>query len=197
MRLPQNNPRDFAVRVGGALTATDITRLRQSTLPANPPTIRKLNARHYNTARLISDGLSDQEIAFQTGRSVGHIGVMRSDPMMQGLVEFFLKQRVDVEIAESKRFRARLLNIGDEILQSVEEQVELDPSVMSFAERRAWVQLVADRTVAPPKQSGPAIVAPQQITFQIAGSKIINQAPPEPKLTLLEGEATTVVTEDC
>jgi hypothetical protein len=200
MRLPTKvhiRPQDFQAQVTTRVDENDLAMLALHRGDGdNPkPTLRKLNARHYNTARLIADGFTDQEIAYRTGRSTSHVNLLRSDAMMQGLVNFFLTQRVDVEIEESKRFRSRLLNIGDGILESIEEQVESDPTVMSFAERRAWVQMVADRTVAPPKQAGSAIIPPQQITFQIAGTKIINQAAPKADGKVIEGTVTEVVAE--
>src|SRR5882762_1143388 len=67
------------------LTVRDIENLDRAKLPA----FKVFRDSYHAVARLIAAGLNDQEVALDTGYSVGRIVQLKADPSMQACVEAY------------------------------------------------------------------------------------------------------------
>ena len=85
----QRNSKSPVIRDVRPMTRADLESLRQ---PSARMRIAKLRDQHHIMARLFVSGLSNAEVAAETGYSIGRVTVLRNSPAMMELVE---KYRAD------------------------------------------------------------------------------------------------------
>jgi len=114
------------------------------------PSLKKLRDTHHALARVLANGMSEQEASIVTGYSLSRISILKADPQFSSLLEFYREQTIESQAD----FRARMVNVGLEALQELSERLEDDPESFSPGLLKDIVRDMADRTGHAP-QRGP------------------------------------------
>lgn len=125
-----------------------------------PSAIKTIRDSHHSVARMLATGSKEFEIAAATGYSPGRISVLKADPQFQELVNFY---RSDTEKAVTD-FRARMLGLGVDALNELQERLDTQPEEFSPALLKDIVKDLADRTGHAP-QRGPTAVTQINVTL--------------------------------
>ena len=155
------------------LSRADLLRLAtEPSAPVAAPALQRLRAPHHAAARLLAAGKSAMEVAVIVGRTPQRIRDLQKDPTFQELVAYYADQITTADISDASRLN-RKLNIiaesaAEEIIDRLSDPVRMERVPMS--ELRQLTEMGADRTTNPPKTAVPVSVAPQHITFNIAGT---------------------------
>lgn len=80
----QRNPNSPVIRSVRPMVRADLELLRQ---PSARARIAKLRDSHHIMARLFVSGLTNAEVAAETGYSIARVSVLRNSPAMQELIE--------------------------------------------------------------------------------------------------------------
>jgi hypothetical protein len=162
----------LSIEVEKELTEEDLLELRF--MPDNsPPPVKTISARHRRTAMMVAQGKQDVFIADALGYTPARVGQLKNDPGFQMLVQYYNDQIHEGTLEDEKRFQEKLRSAGEEALDELNDRLE-DPDKkvrISTSELRQIITVVADRTVAPPKQIANSVVIPPNITLNF-GTKL-------------------------
>lgn len=168
------------------LTPEDITRVGSGSSLAHRP-LQQIRAIHHRLAQLLSQGFTRHEVAQMAGSSTQRIDKLIADPTFQELIAYYQDQIAEKQIEDGQRIQEKLKTAAETALDELTERLEDDEkrAAMPTSELRKIVELGADRTVAPPRQSIQLSQPPTAITLNIGQPRFaeLNAARPEaPKI---------------
>ena len=139
----QRNPRSPVIRDIRPMTRADLESLRQ---PSARIRIAKLRDQHHIMARLFVSGLSNNEVAAETGYSIARVAVLRNSPAMMELVEKYRaddhdewRKSRDATYEYMHRIRVKGLRIIEDALEDEEVKPEFALKVFdSMADRTEY-----------------------------------------------------------
>ena len=139
----QRNPRSPVIRDVRPMTRADLESLRQ---PSARMRIAKLRDQHHIMARLFVSGLTNAEVAAETGYSIGRVTVLRNSPAMMELVEKYRaddhdewRKSRDATYEYMHRIRVKGLRIIEDALEDEEVKPEFALKVFdSMADRTEY-----------------------------------------------------------
>lgn len=160
-------------------------------LADKPPTsvgmVQALKESHHRQAQLIARGIyTDVTVARFCGVTPQRIYQLKKDPAFAVLVEHYRSQATEASIEASERVQSKLVVAGEAALDEINSRLEDEEKLkeLPVGELRKIVEMAADRTVAPPKNSVPITNIPANITLNF-GSELKK---PEPKTIEIEGD---------
>lgn len=162
-----------ALEVTRELTQGDFDKPRAT--GANVPALQRISHRHKTAARAIAAGIRPLDVANMVGYTPQRISDMiNNDPAFQNLVAEYAARIESAAFDETVAFQAKLLVIANETADEIVERLEDDDkrTKIPMSELRNLMGDALSRTVAPPKQTQPATVAPTKIIFNV-GDKIL------------------------
>jgi len=172
------------------LTPEDILRVGSGSLLAHRP-LQQIRAIHHRLAQLISQGFTHAEVAQMAGSSTARIGKLVADPTFQELISYYSDQIAEHQIEDGQRIQEKLKTAAETALDELTDRLEDDEkrAAMPLSELRKIVELGADRTVAPPRQSIQLTQQPTAITLNIGTPRF--QPPPAAALKTINHEEPT------
>lgn len=123
------------------------------------PAVKRLSDRHRRLARMIAEGVSEQDAGFACGYTPARISILKADRTFIQLIEFYRRQ-VEENFSSTTEKLAELTNLAaEEVITRLEDKAE----EFDLADLLEIVKMGADRTGHAPagKNSQP------QITFNI------------------------------
>lgn len=174
------------------LTLADIHRLVTEPITISaPPTLQKITATHHAMARLLASGKSAAAVAVLCNKTPQRVRDLASkDPAFKELVAYYQANYSEAELGDEMRLREKARNLAELAMDELQDRLE-DDTKRSKIPAVTLVQLAGDqldRTVLPKKTATPPTVAPQQITFNIAGQGRMEPKAIEPKTIDQSGE---------
>ena len=105
---------------------------------------------HQQVAQMLAAGMGAEEAAWATGRSVGGIKGLLSDPAFQELLAYYEANQ------RERDFNAfeRLVTLGGTAMGVLQERLEESPERFSNNELRQLMEASMDRSAAPAKGAG-------------------------------------------
>lgn len=123
------------------LILADMAELQQT--PAMPTTtLKRLRDSHHRAALLLSQGLSNVDVARRTGYSPSRINTLQQDPAFQELLAYYRAQVQAHEISIVER----LASLSEDTLQELHMRLDEEPESFSNKELLAIVTAALDRT---------------------------------------------------
>jgi hypothetical protein len=134
-----------------------------------PSVIQKLHNRHHRAARLIAEGKSHADVAFETGYTAQRISDLTRDPAFAELTARYHASITDSSLDAAKDAHTTLVDVFKTSVEEIRDRLEDDAkrSQIPMSELRQVAQFAADRTIAPPKVAQPTGTIPPRITFNI------------------------------
>jgi hypothetical protein len=140
-------------------------------------TLQRITYRHRTAARCVALGLPHSEVARIVGLTPERITQMvHNDPAFQNLCADYEKQITELTLDEARAMQEKLLIIAHESADEIINRLEGGKAniEVNMSELRNLMGDALSRTVAPPKQTQPAQVAPTKIVFNV-GNKILRE----------------------
>src|SRR5215472_18949794 len=78
------------------LTPEDVIKLNDAPVGVASSPLKKLKHSHHNLARLIADGVREEQISSVTGYSLPYISLLKGDPAFSQLVQYYAEQKAQV-----------------------------------------------------------------------------------------------------
>lgn len=112
-------------------------------LPAGIETqpLKRLRQTHHTLARLMADGVSNEEASAITGYSPSRISVLKQDPAFQQLMAYYESNKEEIYLDVHKR----LADLGMSTLEELQERLEDDPSKFTNRELMEFLDHTLDR----------------------------------------------------
>lgn len=153
---------------------------------AGVPALARITHRHQTAARCVAQGMTLVEVAEIVGYSPQRISdMLRTDPAFQNLVSTYADRIADGVLDDARVMQSKLLIIASEAADEIVDRLE-DTEIRAKIPTSELRNLMGDalsRTVAPPKQTQPAQVAPTKIVFNV-GNKILRDPTSEASIGL-------------
>lgn len=149
------------------LTEADIKALwdaPEGSLRSSVTTIQKLRTSHHMLAKLIADGVSNNDAALITGYSISYISTIKNEPMFQDLVQHYTSMKAEVYLDVHQR----LASLGLDIVEEIQERLATEPESFALRDLKELGELALDRSGAGPTsnvkhQHTVALVNPDQL----------------------------------
>jgi hypothetical protein len=103
--------------------------------------LKKLKHSHHNLARLVADGVREEEISAVTGYSSSYISSIKHDPAFLQLVAYYTEQKGQVYLDVHQRLSTLSLDAVDELQSRMAEQ----PEVFQNRELKEIAEMGLDR----------------------------------------------------
>ena len=184
----------LAFEVVRQLEPEDILKVGTGNALAHRP-LQQIRAIHHRLAQLLAQGFTHLEVAAMAGSSTQRIAKLVADPTFQELISYYQDQIGERQIEDGQRIQEKLKIAAESALDELTERLEDDEkrSAMPTSELRKIVELGADRTVAPPRQSIQLTQQPANITLNIGQPRFAEtnaqKQIPEGKIIDLKPEA--------
>lgn len=141
----------LTVEVLGHITAEDLPALagrQQAAIPSAPQRLVQLRHAHHQLARLLAQGVEQNEIALITGYSPSYISNIQNDPQFADLMATYSSERelAFVDVLE------RMKSLGLTCLEELQERVSLEPEKWSPRELMELAELL----LVKPSRGAPA-----------------------------------------
>lgn len=111
--------------------------------------ITRIRHAHHQLARLIAQGTQQSEISLITGYSPAYISLIKNDPAVKELIEYYSAQRDAIFVDVVERMRSLGLSTLDELQRRLEEETT------TFTPRE--LMELAKLTIIEPQQRGQGI----------------------------------------
>lgn len=171
------------------ITPDDLVRLA-SAPKKGPPPIQKFKASHHRQAQLVARGIyTDATVARLCGVTPQRIYQLKTgDPLFKELVAYYQTQIDETNAEASERVQGKLLVAGEAALDEINERLEDETAraEIPVGELRKIVEMVADRTVAPPKATSANVAPPATITLNFG-----TELKPKPAPVVIDADETS------
>jgi len=117
-------PASVAGSVVRQLDESDIQKLNDQSfgqLGSTASPLKRLKHSHHNLARLVADGVREEEISAITGYSSSYISAIKHDPAFEGLVKYYEEQKGQVYLDVHQRLSTLSLDAVDELQSRLAE----------------------------------------------------------------------------
>jgi hypothetical protein len=114
-------PSTVGAVVSRELTPADIVRLNDAPASVVATPLKKLKHSHHMLAKLIADGVREEEISSISGYTVAYISAIKCDPAFSSLVEYYAEQKKEIYIDVHQRLSTLSLDAVDEIQSRLAE----------------------------------------------------------------------------
>ena len=164
-----------SVGVARELTVEDVRSLERAKLPA----FKVFRDSYHAVARLIALGLNDQEVALESGYSVGRVVQLKADPTMQACIEAYRNSTDDSFRRETDEYFRTLVANRNLSTRRINDRLTDEDEHIPIKELLAIQDSAADRT-------GYGKVVTKKITMDLAdrlaqalaaSAKVINGRP--------------------
>lgn len=150
------------------LNASDVERLwamPEGEMDSTTTPLKKIGFTHHSLAKLLAEGRTNEECSLITGRSPSRISILKHDPAMAELIEYYRTQNEAIYINVHERLAA----LGLDTIEELQDRLENDPTSYTNRELMELSALVFDRSGYGPSskvqhQHAHAFLAPDQIT---------------------------------
>jgi hypothetical protein len=105
---------------------------------------------HQQLAQLLAAGMDAREAAWATGRSMGSVSSLLSDPAFQELLAYYRENQAQRDFNAFER----LCTLGGTAMGVLQERLEESPERFSNNELRQLMEASLDRSAAPSKGGG-------------------------------------------
>jgi hypothetical protein len=172
------------------LKAPDDLHLLQSTLPAPRANLTQIRHSHHQLARLLSQGMSQNEASQQTGYAPAYISVLKTDPSFSELITYYAAQQEMQHVDVLDRMRTLGLNT----LEELQTRLETDPDSYSLRELMEQAELmlikpmVATRSTMPIQAGGAGSHGVQVNVNFVKSSSESPVIPPNPNSITIDHE---------
>lgn len=120
-------PAPITAIVGRELEDADVQKLHNMSfgdLGSRASPIKRLKHSHHNLARLVADGVREEEISAVTGYSSSYISSIKHDPAFTQLVTYYAEQKGTVYLDVHQRLSTLSLDAVDELQSRLAETPE-------------------------------------------------------------------------
>lgn len=117
----QRQPNSFRLRSVRPLERSDLAFLQEKSAR---PTVQNLRDSHHIVARLLASGLSQTEIARQSGRSISGITLLANSPAMQELVSQYRAKDDDSWKAQRDEYYDLIFSNGIKAARQIGDQLD-------------------------------------------------------------------------
>lgn len=123
------------------------------------PVLKHLSDRHRRLARMLAEGLSEQDAGIACGLTESRVSILKADPTFRNLISFYRRQ-VEATFQSTAERLAELTNLAaDEVITRLEE----DADKFDLEDLISIVKMGADRTGHAPVSK----TAAPNVTFNI------------------------------
>jgi len=106
------------------LTPEDVIKLNDAPVGVASSPLKKLKHSHHNLARLIADGVREEQISAVTGYSGAYISSIKCDPAFAQLVVYYEQQKEKIYLDVHERLSTLSMDAVDEIQSRLAETPE-------------------------------------------------------------------------
>ncbi len=124
------------------LTEEDLVKLHSADLGSTSPPLKKIREAHHNLARLLSDGVSNEEAGRICGFSPSRVSILRNDPALADLISYYNSHKDEINADMTLQFNAVLLSS----LQTLQERILENPEEVSTSALITTITSLMDRT---------------------------------------------------
>lgn len=137
-------------------------------------TLKQVRHSHHQLARLLSEGVSQEEAGLITGYSPSYISVIKDDPSFRGLIDYYATQREIKFVDVVDRMRS----LGLSTLDELQARLETEPEEWT---RRELMEMAELMLVKPAAARTPLIstAASPPVSVNV---RFVTANHPEPKL---------------
>lgn len=179
------------------ITAEDLLRLTNNAGPkVGVPILQKLRATHHRQAQLLAQGKNLNEVAAIVGCTVQRLVQLQIDPMFAELISYYHDQLMVNAMDDASRLQSKITDLGEQAVDELLERMENDASrkTMRTGDVRQIAEFAMDRTVAPPKATTSAQLAPSAITINFGTSLVTERSEGAMEPAITAGSAKAVKT---
>ena len=116
-------------------------------LGSTTPYVKRLRTQHHHLARLMSQGIHDNEVARITGYSISRVSILKQDPAFTELVTYY-KSQADAQFVDVHH---KLAGLGEAAVEELQERLEEDPTQFKTGDLLKIGEFALDRSTGPPK----------------------------------------------
>lgn len=173
------------------LRAPEDLHLLRETLPAARANLTQIRHSHHQLARLLSQGMSQNEASSITGYAPAYISVLKTDPSFSELITYYAAQQEMQHVDVLDRMRTLGLNT----LEELQTRLETDPDSYSLRELMEQAELmlikpmVATRSTMPIAAGG-AGAHGVQVNVNFVKSESSSKLPASPDTITIEHESS-------
>lgn len=147
---PSRGRKPLSITYKRDLTSEDIqslSNLKDGDLNQDFQPVLKLRSEHQNLARLVAEGVRNEEIAQITGYSISYISSLKSsDPAFKNLVDYYKAQIHEGFVEVNASLHSRLVSISMLAAEELQERLIEKPQDFNNRELNETLSMVADRT---------------------------------------------------
>lgn len=108
---------------------------------------KKLKQRHHLLARVLAQGVSNEEASIITGYDPQYIAAMKGgDPAFQNLLAFYTEMEAEQYAVSRADMHSRLANLGFDSISELHDRLDESPEKFTNKELLAIVEATSDRT---------------------------------------------------
>jgi hypothetical protein len=149
------------------LTQADIQALwdvPEGGLKSQVSTLQRLRSSHHMLAKILADGVEQNEASLITGYSPSYISNIKNEPMFQELVTHYTSMKAEVYL----NVHERLASLGLDVVEELQERLATSPQDFGIRDLKEIGELALDRSGHGPTSSvkhqhNVALVAPDQL----------------------------------
>lgn len=108
--------------------------------------IKELRQSHHMLARVMAQGISDQEVSVICGYSISRISILKSDPTFQELLEYYKDMETKNYAVARADMHERLASLGFDAIETLHDKLRDDPDSFDPKTLLLVVEATADRT---------------------------------------------------
>lgn len=127
------------------LNASDVERLwalPEGGLGSTAAPLQKIGFSHHSLAKLLAEGRSNADCSLITGKSPSRISILKHDPAMTELIEYYKTQNEAVYL----NIHERLATLGLSSIEELQDRLDTDPNSFSQRELMELAALGFDRS---------------------------------------------------